>query len=275
VTVVDDGSTDGTVAIAEAHGVRVLRSPHVGVVGVRNLGLAQVDAPFVAFVDSDDLWLPRFAERLAEVWASAEADMSAIGSLVEPFGHGDLTAWQGRSPSGGMQILTPNDVWDRNPLTASAIVFRTEALRRIGGWREGYTPTDDYDTSLRLVSDGGKLGLVLEILARYRVRSGSWSSRPGPSLTSEEKALRDFWSSSFRQAQLPDLPYTPRARALWWRTLARAAQYGQDLRGVPGPGPGLEPSLAMRLVHTVLQMPGVAPVVGAVWRRLRRSLPRS
>jgi glycosyltransferase involved in cell wall biosynthesis len=274
VTVVDDGSTDATVAIAEAHGVRVLSSPHVGVVGVRNQGLAHVETPFVAFVDSDDLWLPGFAARQAEIWESAGSDMSAIGSLVEPFGEGDLSAWQGPHPTGGLRTLSPEEVWERNPLTASAIIFRTETLQRIEGWREGYTPTDDYDTTLRLVSDGGKLGLLQEVLAQYRVRVGSWSSRPGPSLESEGKALRDFWSSSFRRDNLPELRYTPRARALWWRTLARAAQYGQDLRGVPAPAPGLNPSLAMRGLHSALRVPGVAPAVAATWRGLRRRRPR-
>jgi glycosyltransferase involved in cell wall biosynthesis len=275
VTVVDDGSSDGTIAIAEAHGVRVLKSSHVGVVGVRNQGLAQVEAPFVAFVDSDDLWLPRFAERQAETWQSVANDVSAIGSLVEPFGDGDLTAWQGPSPTGGLRMLTPEQVWERNPLTASALMFRTRALRRIGGWREGYTPTDDYDTTLRLVSDGGQLGLLQEVLAQYRVRSGSWSSRPGPFLESEQKALSDFWASSFRRENLPDLPYTPRARALWWRALARAAQYGQDLRGVPAPAPGLNPTPFMKGVHTALRVPGLAPTVAAAWRGFRRSLPRT
>jgi glycosyltransferase involved in cell wall biosynthesis len=274
ITVVDDGRTDGTCTVAEAYGAIVVTSPHVGVVGVRNQGLAKVEAPFVAFVDSDDVWLPGFAERQAEIWRSAEPSLAAVGSLVEAFGEGDLQAWQGPLARGGFRELGAEEVWDRNPLTASTILFRAEALRAIHGWREGYTPTDDYDTSLRLVSAGYRVGLVQEVLARYRVRNGSWSSRAKASLESEEKALRDFWSSSFRQETLPALLYAPRIRALWWRTLARAAQYGQDLREVPAPSDNLHPTLIMHIAHAVLRLPGAASVTAAMWRELRRRRPR-
>ena len=271
----DDGSSDGTGRVATAYGAIVLTSPHVGVVGVRNQGLARVDAPFVAFVDSDDVWLPSFAERQAEIWRSAEPSLAAVGCLVEAFGEGNLQAWQGPLARGGFRELGVEEVWDRNPLTASTIVFRAEALRAIRGWREGYTPTDDYDTSLRLVSAGYRVGLLQEVLARYRVRNGSWSSRAKASLESEEKTLWDFWSSSFRQETLPALSYTPRIRALWWRTLARAAQYGQDLRDVPTPSDNLHPTLNMRAAHAALRLPGAASATGVMWREWRRRRPRA
>lgn len=274
VTVVDDGSTDNTVQIAKEWGANVIASPHVGVVGVRNQGLAQVEAPFVAFVDSDDLWQPDFAARQAESWPAAGPDFAAIGTLVEPFGESDLTAWRGAAPVGGLRCLTTQEVWERNPLTASAIIFRTEALRRINGWREGYTPTDDYDTSLRLVGAGYRLGLLQEVLGRYRVRNGSWSSRAEASLISEEKALLDFWSSEFRRGNEPGLSLEDRMRTLWWRTLARAAQYGQDLRLVPAPLPSARPSSAMRMTYALLRLPGVGSLTASAWRWLRRRFPR-
>jgi glycosyltransferase involved in cell wall biosynthesis len=58
--VVDDGSTDGTVATVEAYGdrVRLLKEPHGGAGPARNAGVAAARNPLIAFLDSDDEWFP-------------------------------------------------------------------------------------------------------------------------------------------------------------------------------------------------------------------------
>ena len=60
IIVADDGSTDGTYAAVEAFGppVRLLRLDHAGAGMARNAGLAAARGPLVAFLDSDDEWLP-------------------------------------------------------------------------------------------------------------------------------------------------------------------------------------------------------------------------
>jgi glycosyltransferase involved in cell wall biosynthesis len=64
IIVIDDGSTDGSTAIAQSFGppVRVLTQPNLGPAAARNLGVQHATGEPLAFLDGDDLWLP---EKLA------------------------------------------------------------------------------------------------------------------------------------------------------------------------------------------------------------------
>ncbi len=64
IIVVDDGSTDGTAEAARAAGpnVKVAGQPNSGPSAARNKGLELAGAPLVAFLDSDDVWLPKKIE---------------------------------------------------------------------------------------------------------------------------------------------------------------------------------------------------------------------
>jgi len=61
VIVVDDGSTDDTAVTLESFGaaIRPLWRPHGGVSSARNTGIVAAVGEWLAFLDSDDLWLPR------------------------------------------------------------------------------------------------------------------------------------------------------------------------------------------------------------------------
>lgn len=59
IIVVDDGSTDDTPSLAESRDLRYIRLEHTGMPGlVRNRGAAQAKGKLLAFLDSDDLWMP-------------------------------------------------------------------------------------------------------------------------------------------------------------------------------------------------------------------------
>lgn len=74
--VVDDGSTDGTDSWLDAitdRRLRAIRLPHSGnVARVRNAGAAAATGRFLAFLDSDDLWLPRKLEAQMATTATDE-----------------------------------------------------------------------------------------------------------------------------------------------------------------------------------------------------------
>src|SRR6266481_2960226 len=82
VIVVDDGSTDKTRVIAEAAAaiddrVRIISVPNGGVAKSRNIGIAEANGEFVAFLDADDLWHP----------AKFELQPAAISLKILAFHH--------------------------------------------------------------------------------------------------------------------------------------------------------------------------------------------
>ena len=73
ILVVDDGSTDGSLAIARGFGpgVRVVTGPNRGVSAARNRGIAETAGEWLVFLDADDLLLPEtLARRLATAAAT-------------------------------------------------------------------------------------------------------------------------------------------------------------------------------------------------------------
>jgi len=62
VIVVDDGSTDGSLAVAQSFGdqVTVLRKPNGGLASARNFGMREASGTFITFLDSDDILFPHF-----------------------------------------------------------------------------------------------------------------------------------------------------------------------------------------------------------------------
>ena len=111
VVVVDDGSTDDTLAVAEAIGdARVRIVSHAGNRGLpaaRNTGLDEARGEFIAWLDSDDLCRPeRLARQVAFLRANAEVAMTGCcagkigedgtprsGTRVPPLAAGDIAAW--------------------------------------------------------------------------------------------------------------------------------------------------------------------------------------
>src|SRR5690606_28828030 len=68
IIVIDDGSTDGTRALAEGYAahdkrIRVVPVANGGVAAARNLGTSMAATPYVAYLDADDLWHPEKISR--------------------------------------------------------------------------------------------------------------------------------------------------------------------------------------------------------------------
>ncbi|HEX7809479.1 MAG TPA: glycosyltransferase family 2 protein, partial [Thermoanaerobaculia bacterium] len=85
--VIDDGSSDGSLAIAEEFAARdsrvvVIHTPHRGLPSALNAGTAVARGRYVARMDADDVSLPTRLARQTE-YLDANIDVVAVGSAVE------------------------------------------------------------------------------------------------------------------------------------------------------------------------------------------------
>ena len=84
IVVVDDGSTDGSAAVAARFAGRVnyLRQDNAGPAAARNAGLAATRGDFVAFLDADDLWHPEKLQRQAGRFAARPETEACVTHLT-------------------------------------------------------------------------------------------------------------------------------------------------------------------------------------------------
>jgi glycosyltransferase involved in cell wall biosynthesis len=157
IVVVDDASTDGTAAVAEEFGARVVRHErNQGEGASRNSGIAAATQPWIALLDSDDEWLPG---HLGALWRG-RCDHVLVASTAIRRGADPaddrLHGTAGRRP---LTLRSPADiVFPENPVPVSAGLIRRDVAEKAGGYRS-LPHCADYDFLLRCLEYG--TGLVL------------------------------------------------------------------------------------------------------------------
>jgi glycosyltransferase involved in cell wall biosynthesis len=199
VVVVDDGSQDDTVARARAHGaqVRVLTQANAGPQAARNRAMAEARGRYVAFLDSDDEWLPGKLAAQCRVLAQ-QPGVSAV-----------FTTWRVWHPQADGCYLRPPELagvavgdtvdpqcsgWLYTRLLldvcmlTTTVMARTDTLRRLGGFDPHLRVGEDYDLWLRL-SREGRIVKLADVGALYRMVPGS-ASRQANTRNWELEVLR-------------------------------------------------------------------------------------
>ena len=187
IVVVDDGSTDGTAEVATGFGeqVRCLRQDNAGPSAARNTGIEAATGEWIAFLDTDDSWLPSKVEAELEV-LTAHPELAWIGvnHLLRDFATGEDTVRfdperAGKLLDGGpvlpdfVEAACAGLGWD--PV---GLLVRRDVLLEAGGFRAGLHYAEDLDLCLAIARRHPAIGFVAEPSAVHLVgRTGSLSSR--------------------------------------------------------------------------------------------------
>jgi teichuronic acid biosynthesis glycosyltransferase TuaG len=182
IVAVDDGSRDETWSILENAGprVRALRNPTaLGPAAARNRALAQARGELVAFLDADDLLLPRYLERQIARLDEAVAQGRRVGlvacdaRLLDDGRYADYT-YLDMTPGRDLPI-TLERVLRRNPIYISALVPAAVG-REVGWFDEELFGTEDFGLWIKILERGYEAIGNPEPLAVYRRATGSVSS---------------------------------------------------------------------------------------------------
>jgi glycosyltransferase involved in cell wall biosynthesis len=205
VIVVDDGSTDGTPEVLRRFGdhVRVVRQANAGPSSARNRGVAIARGCLLAFLDSDDVWLPEKIERqVALLSRGGDAICCCVcnATLMGVSGI-DGTSFK----VAGVSTSIKSGYW-KNPSQVLATRFllfnqvmmvRRDAMQKIGGFRDDLWLLEDYDLALRL-SLFGAWGIISEpLVIKHNETVGIGVQGMNDhcrSLRAQEKVLRSFLS---------------------------------------------------------------------------------
>ena len=208
VIVVNDGSPDTAELekVLEPYMSRIvyIKQENKRAAGARNNAIRQARGEFVAFLDSDDTWLPN---HLALQMKLLEKDPAldlvyANGLMIEGTAERDFME---KCPSSGPATFEAL-IMERCQISISTVVARKKTLIDAGLFDEKLPRCDDYDLWVRSAFHGAKIGYGRTVQARLLV------SRPGCLSASSVKMTEASWNilENFRTS----LPLKPGERAL-------------------------------------------------------------
>ncbi len=202
--VVDDGSTDETVATVHRflsdRRIRLLRQDNLGPSAARNTAIEAGHGRYLTILDSDDLLMPTYLERIGDALHSSPEAGFAFGDAWRlddesgRFWHRTVMAARGAPcpvPADPDALLAALVKANFVPIM---FTVRRTALEHVGGFRQGDRKlAEDWELLLRLAAFGYVPAVVPAVLGVYRRNvPGSFTSDRGSMLLVSQRTLRVF-----------------------------------------------------------------------------------
>jgi len=182
VLITDDESRDGTLEVcrryaSEHPAMRILAVsiPHSGVAAARNHAVARASGEYIAFLDSDDRWLPQKLEQVAAlIGRDPQADLIYHDAVMIARNGKCWHHSSGPPPENSYRAL----LLESNFLVTSAVTVRRSCLATTGGFdcNPDFEICEDYELWLRLARAGAKFAYIPAVLAEVARTDGSLSS---------------------------------------------------------------------------------------------------
>jgi glycosyltransferase involved in cell wall biosynthesis len=199
VIVVDDGSTDGSgdLVSQDFPDVRLVRTEQRGPSHARNVGTSIAQAPYIQYLDADDLLGPGKLGSQMDMLERTGADV-AYGDWCElrvsEDGRFDFGKRFAHTIQGDPAIALFTDFWS----PPAAYLFRRSIIDAIGGWNEQLPIIQDARFALDCALHGGRFVYWPGLAAYYRVHtSGSVSTRDQVAFTRDclrnAIGVEDWW----------------------------------------------------------------------------------
>ncbi len=203
----DDCSTDGSVAAIKElclkdSRIRLFQNvDNLGVAASRNLCIQNSRGRYIAFIDSDDYWMPNKLETQIEfmrlrgavfsctAYEKRNEDFSKLISVAMPY-----------KVAGYNQIL-----FSGNPIGNSTVIYDCNSIGKY--YAPDIKKRNDFALWLRISRDGHKAYGMPEVLARYRMRRNSLSADKRKLLAYQWRLYHDVESIGFLKSTLAILSW--------------------------------------------------------------------
>jgi len=205
VIIADDGSTDGTRDWLETRRrdlppLRVIETGGLGPASARNTAIAASEAPFIAFLDADDVWWPnKLTPQIAWHRAHPATGFSFTDYLhVSPegrhlgtcFAYWDSALAHHSGPGFSIMPDAELSLLATNVVGTSTVIARRTALEEVGGFRL-LASAEDWDLWLRLAARW-PVAFSAAISASYLMRPGSETAKGWQRLAAMRKILARY-----------------------------------------------------------------------------------
>lgn len=157
--VVDDGSTDNSPQILQQYGdrIRVIFQKNSGPAAARNTGMRAAKGDFIAFNDSDDIWLEgKLTAQIILLLSAPEIGLCYTGWIVWDQQRPLLQVLAEQPDISAQQIVPDRSGWLYLKLLAvsyihtTTAVIRKEVIQHVGYFNEAYRIGEDHDYWLRI-----------------------------------------------------------------------------------------------------------------------------
>ena len=174
IIVVDDGSTDNSQQVLANYGDKIkwFKQTNQGVSKARNRGISDSKGEIIAFLDSDDVWLPQKLEKQVHLLLS-DSELGLVHCGNQEF---DKSGKQLEKRLDGMAGYVAEEMlrWQRPVILGggSAVIVRRSVFDKVDGFDPNVSPVEDWEFYYR-VSKNYKVGFVPEVLMNYRIHGGN------------------------------------------------------------------------------------------------------
>jgi len=181
VIVINDGSPD-TAELEVAlkpfmTRIRYLKQENRGLPGAWNVGVRLACGELLAFVDSDDIWMPDYLSAQVDFLDNHPHVYASISDAVL-FGSGEDVVWRMLKEGSGPVLNFEEMLQRKGGQLPSAMVARRQRVLEIGLFDERIRIGEDIEFCVRLCFPEGAIGYLGRVLVKYRQRAGSLTEDP-------------------------------------------------------------------------------------------------
>ena len=194
--IVDDCSTDDTPSVIKKYAdldsriIYLRNATRMDHLECRNIALRHARGIYVAELDADDIALPHRLESQYQYCLKHPA-LALVGGGVEIINDQGLATGHKR-PSENFNVIKYKLLL-RNPFVHSAIFYKKDIIKKVGGYDPEYLHAEDYALYWRLIENDYRLGNVPEIIIKYRYHNQSISTVSNTRTIQLENAYKISW----------------------------------------------------------------------------------